>query len=206
MWNNITLGQFQQLTDIIQGQNFDHEIERSVKLLSCLYELPEDHYTEMQLNDLKAEIAKLDFLFADQLPVTNPPKYIEANGRRYKPLYVFTDVTAGQFIDCMGVAKDREQFVYNMHRLLAALCVPVRRNWTGKWQRGKYGDIPFDQVAEDMLQLPVITANSIALFFWTAWTNFLEATPGYSAKVMAAAMKTAEHSPSDGDGSPTHAA
>lgn len=203
MWHNITLGKFQQLTDIKEGQNFDHEIERTIKLLACLHELPEDYYERMPVHQLKEETERLQFLFADQLPVTDPPRFIEVNGRRYKPLYVFTDVVSGQFIDCMSTAKDRDQLVYNLHRLLASICVPCRRNWLGVWTVGEYGDISFDQVAEDMLQVPIITVNSIALFFWTAWINFLEATPGYSQKIMKIATMMQADLQSVGVGSPT---
>lgn len=205
MWDKITLGKFQQLTDIIQGQNFDHEIERSVRLLACLHGKSEEHYNSMRLDKLKAEIATLDFLFTDQLPVTDLPKFIDVNDRRYQPMYVFTKVTAGQFIDCMSAIKDQSQLSYNIHRLLASLCIPRRRNWIGEWVTGKYGDVPYDQVADDMLSVPVITANSIALFFWTAWGNFLEATLGYSARLAEMVTKTAEPSPKDGGGYPARA-
>lgn len=201
MWHNITLGKFQQLTDIVQGQNFDHEIERSVKLLACLFDRPEAEYEAMPLRDLVAETEKLSFLFNEQVPVTDPPKRITVNGRMYKPLYEFTDVTAGQFIDCMGATKDREELVYKMHLVLASLCVPCRGNWLGRWTPGSYGDVPFHQVADDMLQVPIITANSISLFFWTVWIGFLKATPGFSEKMMKKATKVAGLSPNDGDGS-----
>jgi hypothetical protein len=47
-----------------------------------------------------------------------------------------------------------------------------------------YGAVPFDEVAELMLQVPIVQAQSIALFFFRAWVVFLKAIPGCLEKKM----------------------
>lgn len=93
--------------------------------------------------------------------------------RRYKVLYEFTKLTAGQFIDALNETKDQGEHIMRLNRILAAISVPV-----GK----KYGDVPLDEVAEDMLKVGIMEAQAISLFFCEVWNNFLKGIPTYLAK------------------------
>lgn len=172
MWDKITVGQFQQLYDIKQG-NFDLEVDRQVHLLACLDGKPVDYYESMLLTDLMRECERTKFLSAQDVPVMPAPKTITINGQSYKPLYEFCDVVAGQFIDVMSVAKTPDEHILNLHRMLAAICRPVKDK---KVQA--YGSIPFDQVSDDMLKLPITQALAISSFFFDAWNHFLKVIPG----------------------------
>ncbi|WP_343668717.1 hypothetical protein [Chitinophaga sp.] len=178
MWDKVTVGQFQQLYDIQQG-NFELEVDRQVHLLSCLDGKPIEHYESMLLTDLMKECERTKFLSIGDVPVIPTPREITVNGQVYRPLYEFRDVVAGQFIDVMSVAKTPDENILNLHRMLAAICRPVKDK---KIQ--SYGSIPFDDVAEAMLQLPIVQALAISNFFFDAWNRFLKVIPGYLERKM----------------------
>lgn len=177
MWDKITVGQFQQLYDIITGQNFDSELERRAHMLACLDGKPIDYYESLPIQKLKEECSRTDFLSAGDIPKVKPPRDISVGGKQFRVVYDFRDLCAGQFIDVMSIAKTPEEHIMNLNRTLAAICLPVE----GKKAK-PYGAIPFDEVADLMLQLPITQAQSIALFFYRAWEAFLKVIPGCLAK------------------------
>lgn len=177
MWDKITVGQFQQLYDILIGQNFDHEFERQIKLLSCLDDRPVDYYEALPIGELKRECARTAFLSLEDMPVVKAPNELVIDGRRFRVIYEFNQLCAGQFIDVMTCAKNTEEHVLNLDKTLAAICLPMN----GK-KVGKYGDVPFSEVADLMLKVPIVHAQAIALFFYRAWDHFLKVIPGYLEK------------------------
>lgn len=183
MWETITVGKFQQLYDIIQGQNFDSELDRQIYLLSCLDERPVDYYEAMRVQDLLQEVKRTAFLHAGDVPRVEPKRYLHAGGKVFRPVFDFRDLCAGQFIDALSVAKTPEEHILNLNRMLAAICLPTKRGLFGR-KTLKYGDTPFDEVAECMLETNILEAQAIALFFYRAWTDFLESMPGYLEKKM----------------------
>jgi hypothetical protein len=171
-WDNITVGQFQQLYDIITGQNFDHELERGMHLLVCLEDKPVEYYEALPIKDLKDQCRQVAFLSVGEIPQVKTPQDINVGGQSFRVLYEFRDLCAGQFIDVMSIAKTPEEHILNLNRMLAAICLPVE----GKKVQ-PYGKVPFDEVAELMLQLPIVQAQSIALFFYRVWNAFLNRIP-----------------------------
>jgi hypothetical protein len=180
MWANITVGKYQQIYDILQGQNFEHAVDRQIQLLACLDDRPAEYYEGLPLQELlRDHVPRVSFLTDEPPVVPNPPKYLHANGRRYKVVYDFRDLCAGQFIDMMSIAKTPEEIVMDVNKLLAVLCLPVEKGWLKKAKTRQYGYIPFDEVADDMLQVPICEAMAVAGFFSEAWNRFLEVIPGY---------------------------
>jgi hypothetical protein len=172
MWDNITVGQFQQLYDIINGHNFDHELERQIHLLSCLEGKPVEYYESLPVKTLQDECKRTAFLSVGDIPTVKPPVKVSAGGRMFKVVYEFRDLCAGQFIDAMSIAKTPEEHIMNLNRMLAVFCLPME----GK-KVLPYGAVPFDEVAGLMLQLPVVEAQSMALFFYHVWNAFLSRIP-----------------------------
>ncbi|WP_212005758.1 hypothetical protein [Chitinophaga sp. HK235] len=178
MWDKITVRKYQELYGIISADDFEHEIDRSIHLLSCLFDKPVEHYESMPMPELKQETKRLAFLDTKDLPVSAAPRYFTVNGRRYQPLYDFRNLVAGQFIDAITCAKEPGEFISNLHRMLAAISRPTKRTWRGR-KVLPYGATPFDQVAEDMLDLPIVQANAAAVFFCKLWSSFLTGMPAY---------------------------
>lgn len=209
MWDNINVGQFQQIYDITAGQNFEHEFERQIKLLSVIDGQPLEYFEGLALVRLKEECKRTRFLSLNEMPLIAPPKEVSfPGGKKFRILYEFNEITGGQFIDVMTSAKDADQHILNLDKTLAAICVPVV-----KGKVGKYGDVPFYEVCDLMLTLPIIQANSIAVFFYRVWNAFLKAIPDCLQRKRemgkeltipeAIALAAAFHS--DGDGSiPLH--
>lgn len=177
MWEKITVGMFQELYDIITGHNFEHELERKIRLLSCLDGKPIDYFEQLPLRELQAEIKRVDFLSTEDIPTVPAPCLIEIAGQRFKVIYEFKDLSSGQFIDAITSAKEKDEYIMNLDKTLAAICVPIN----GK-KLGRYGDVPYDEVCDLMKQLPILQANAIALFFCQVWNSFLEAIPDSLAK------------------------
>lgn len=204
MWENITVGMFQQLTDIITGQNFDDEMERSIKLLSCLEGMPIDYYESMTLNKLVDHCKRIKFLHTEDVPLIPPPKEININGYRFKVMYDFGEITGGQFIDVMTSAKDQNDHIINLDKTLSAICIP----YIGK-KLGKYGALDYHKVCSLMTQLPILQANAIAVFFYRVWKAFLNSIPDcLERKIMRGETLTEQEAiylavafHSDGDGS-----
>lgn len=180
MWDNITVGKFQQLYDIITGQNFEYELERKIHLLACLDDEPVDHYEDMPLNKVTDECQRVAFLSLADIPKVPTPSRLVVQGHRFKPVYDFRDLCAGQFVDVLSIAKTPEEHIPNLHKMLAAICLPVeKRGLFGRRYRVlRYGAMSFDQVADIMLHVPIVQAQAIALFFYRAWSRFLEVIPG----------------------------
>lgn len=182
MWDKITVGKYQELYDIMIDENFEYDIERQTHLLSCLFGKSVEYYTGMRITDLQKEVKKIAFLSTGEIPQVQPSRYLKGkDGRKYKVVYDFRQLAAGQFIDTNAIAKDPAGLVPNMHRMLAAFCLPTRQRVFGRRKVLKYGDIPFEEVAEAMKGIPILAANATALFFYQVWEAYLKSMPGFLA-------------------------
>jgi hypothetical protein len=181
MWNKLTVAQYQAVYAIITDQSFENEVDRQIHLLSCLFGQSVEHYEAMLFTALQKEIERTRFLNTKSIPSVKPPRFIKINGRVYQPVYDFRYLAAGQFIDAVTCVKDITEQIPNMHRMLAAICRPITRGVLGN-KIGKYGDVPFTQVAEDMKEVPFLQAYAIAVFFWNVWETFLQGMPDFLEK------------------------
>lgn len=191
MWANITVGKYQQLYDIIQGQNFASTLDRQVRLLACLTDKPVDYFETMPIRDLiNKEVPKLAFLSVGEPPaVSTPPNTVTVGGKSFRFIYEFQHLAAGQFIDAMAAARIPEERVLNINKLLAAIAVPVTRSWINRVKVRPYGYIPYDEVAILMLELPITDAMAVTGFFFSAWNSFLKAIPGCLERKMLKGLK-----------------
>ncbi|GEP95559.1 hypothetical protein [Chitinophaga cymbidii] len=180
MWDKITVGKFQQLHDIIAGQSFENELDKRLHLLACLEDKEPQHYEDMPLPRFMEEVKKTHFLSVSDIPSVKAKRELVIDGAKYRVLYDFRDLTAGQFIDAINETKNKDEHVQKLHRILAAISVPE-----GK----KYGDMPFDDVADAMLEVGILDAQAIALFFCDLWSRFLKDIPVYLAKRVRKAKK-----------------
>lgn len=172
MWDKITVGKFQQLHDIIAGQ-YSNALEKQLHLLACLEDKDPEYFETLPIQKYQEVAHKTDFLSIGDIPAVKAPRELVVDGTRYRVLYEFTMLTAGQFIDALNETKDQAEHIMRLHRILAAISVPV-----GK----KYGDVPFDEVADAMLQVGILEAQAISLFFCAVWNKFLSDIPTYLAK------------------------
>lgn len=178
MWDKITVGKYQELYAIMTDESFENEVDRQVHLLSCMYGHTVVYYEGMRLTDLLEEVKKIAFLSTVEIPKVKPSRYLVAGKHKFKPVYDFRDLAAGQFIDSLSAAKDKEDYVYNLHRLLASISRATKRTWHGR-KAQSYCAVPFEQVAELMKQVPIIEANATALFFWNVWEAFCLSMPDF---------------------------
>jgi hypothetical protein len=168
MWRQLTVGKFQQLYDIITGQDYVHEIERQIQLLACLDGKPASFYEGLPLVVLQEECQRTAFLFADEIKAS-PVKYIKADGREFKVMYNASEPATGMDMETFSFVKI--DIIQHMHNILAAICVPVERTWYGRRKMLPYGSIPHYKVAEMMLKAPVSSAHAAVLFFYQIRKN-----------------------------------
>jgi len=190
MWDKMTVGKYQQLYDVLQVQTFENVVDRQIALLACLDEKSVDYYEAMPFLQLQRDhLPRVAFLSNEPPAPNKPPRWLRIGWREYKVLYDFRDICAGQFIDVMSITKAPEggnpvvHTIANLHRLMSAICLPVRFAVNGR-RVMPYGFVPFDTVANDMLQAPITDVLNISGFFFDAWKAFLKDIPGYLTRRM----------------------
>lgn len=176
MWNNLTVGKYQELNAIITDETYDLEIDRQTHLLSALFGKPVEYYEALPIAKFQELAKQTAFLHTGDIPVVAAPHCL--CGKKYKVIYDFRKLAAGQFIDALSLAKDPEEKVPNMHRMLAAISRSTKRTLTGR-RVLTYGAVPFEQVAEDMKEVPLLEAQAVANFFYRVWIAFLESMPDF---------------------------
>jgi hypothetical protein len=177
-WEQITIGQFQQLQKLTEP-TFDNQI----KTLAVL-----SNYTQEQIEDLPVSkvadaVAKLSFM-AD-LP---KPKHITGfwcGNYVYKFAANQHQLTAGQFITIQDLIQSGN-WIDNLHKIMAALCVPYRVMWP---KRCELKAQDFERVSELFKnKMPISLAYAYTLFFSTCWPQLQDAILAY-LKQEAATMK-----------------
>lgn len=180
-WQGVTLREFQEVTALLKeaGEKrkklktkdvpqFDHETE--CVLISTLSGESIDEILQLSMGSHNHLMNQLSFLSE---PVEGELKTrFTVNGQRY---YVETNpkkINGGQFTTLMHFTKDEEKVDADLHNLLA--CFVNRRKW---WERkGKYNGELHEDIANDMLDLPITTVKPITDFFLSDYLNSLKNT------------------------------
>jgi len=193
-WHGVTIREFQEVTAILKEAKekreslakedipqFDHETE--CVLISTLSGKSIDDILSQPMGVHNHLMNQLGFLFN---PVEGKlRKRFKVNGQRY---YVETNpkrIDGGQFTTLMHFTKDEEKIDANLHNLLACFC--NRRKWYES--KGKYDGKIHNDVAADMLDLPITIAKPITDFFLSDYLSYLKNTARY-LEYMGRGMKT----------------
>jgi hypothetical protein len=169
---DLTVKTFIGFADIIQAEHFETEVDREVSLLSCITGREESFFLNMELKEFNKWKREIDFVSLEGVKA-QAHKYIKANGKVYAPIYNFTELTAGQFVDITHFVKEPEKIIENLPTILASICVPTKRTLLGR-KKLPYMSVPHSEVSADMESAPIEEAYSIAVFFWNVWNGSLE--------------------------------
>lgn len=156
-WRDLKVGQFLQLLDIDENDE-----DRVFQMVAILNNESIDQTLDRQLADVKADIAKLEFL-------NEKPKVVRAKGK-YKlgdTTYVLmsepAEVTLAQYIDFGNTSKETKHIA----EILSIVLIP---------EGHEYGQgYKFDKVVQDIeTYMGFEDANAISAFFFGLWLLYLK--------------------------------
>lgn len=144
-WNDITLKKFYEIQEILSVQ----DEWTTLNLVDCIYGIESQNLT-------LHEVGKYDISFLnEEMPKPEIKKHYTLNGTKYNSNFDLTRVSVAQFIDYQNYAKEQP---IRIEKILSVFFIPT----TAKEYNTDY-DI--NKVQEDLLELPITVATSIAFFF-----------------------------------------
>ncbi len=163
-WNEITIGQFQQINTALKNYP-DNAITQAVWMLNALTDISREELLAMDYNQaFKPLMKKIGWINNSPLP-TQLPKSFELDGEQYNLVYDMKQRTTGQFVDLAHLSTDSENIIPNLHQILAVLCIPKGQ---------KDHAIDFEQRAKHFQnKLSIAVAYPIATFFLRLWLDSL---------------------------------
>lgn len=114
-WEDVTLGQFMQLSMV---NDSDNSVERIIKLINALTEISEYVIERISISDL----SKLDLSWIDEETPAIPMSRFQFEGKEYGAVE-FTKLTLGEFSDLEHFIK--ENYLGNVHKVMAILIRPI---------------------------------------------------------------------------------
>lgn len=143
-WSDITLKQFYQIREILSVE----DDWTALNLIDFLYGV------DSQSLPIR-ELSKFDVSFLkEEIPEVKLQKYYTINRTKYNSNFDLTKVTVAQFIDYQNYLKEDE---VRLEKLLSVFFMP-----DGYKDYNSGYDII--KVQEDLLELPIATAQSIGFF------------------------------------------
>lgn len=144
-WNDITLGTYMKITEILQSEKDD--TDKTFDLIDCIYKIDSKDLTIQELHNYS-----ISFMNEDMKNVEIKNEYV-INGREYVLGSDLTIVSVAQFVDYNEYIKNGAKF----NEILSVFFIPK-----GK----KYGEgYDIKHVQEDILDLPMPIVKTLAFFF-----------------------------------------
>lgn len=171
MWDKLTVRQYLQMYDIESNKNLN-DLDKQVKMLCVMEGKEESDYDKVPYKDFLLHLKEVTEGLKD-MPVCKPVDVLEVNGTKYKFIHQINEITAGQFIDFNHFSQDP----MNLNLTAAVFFLPYK----GK-RICKYGEVPHEKVAEDILDARFIDINGCLLFFYHVVTECIVSMPTYSTQ------------------------
>lgn len=187
--HDITVNKFIALNDILTASHYESEIDRNIDLLACITGKDREYYESLTMHAYKKECERLAFLTLESIE-GKPKRYIKANGKIYAPIYDFRKLTAGQLVDVTHFTKESAKIIDNLPKILASICVPTKKTFTGR-KKLPYLSTEHEDVAADMGKASFFDAYSIALFFWAVYNGSMQIIGNSLVKKILAKKKAA---------------
>lgn len=162
-WSKLPIGKYTELYNILG--NDDDEDTKILKAAALCNDITYDDILNMQMDAATELVKSVGFVYTAPNKV-KPKKHYTLNGRKYRVIKSFGDITTAQYINYQSIV-----FSLNEHlpEFLAIFFIP-----DGK----KYGvDYDGDEVIEDIkTALCVEEALSLANFFLKRWVKSMTRT------------------------------
>ncbi len=173
-WQGVTLREFQAITQLFKEADTSNDVktyELECALISTLSGEDMDEIMSLTRSSHNHIMNQLDFLSS---PVEAKIRTrAKVNGRRYYFEKNARKITGGQWVTIMHFLEDEEKVDANLHNLLACFAYPI------KWFRAKYVPEAHNQIAEDMLDLPVTFVKPLTDFFLSDYQRYVMRSLAY---------------------------
>jgi len=183
-WQGVTLREFQEVTKLLnearekreelpekKRDQFDYETE--CVLISALSGESIDDIMLLSRGQHNHLMNQLDFLSNPVDGTLNTHQAV--NGQRYYFQTNADKINGGQWVSLMHFLEDEDKIDENLHNLLA--CFAQRRKWYQ--MEGKYDGKIHNEVASDMLDLPITQVKPLTDFFLSDWLSYVKTTTVY---------------------------
>ena len=173
-WQQVTLQQFMELAAIpTDTGTFDLTNEH----IAILCEITQQEV--MQLDIATRDRIRNRLSFIDTEPTGGFSTIFWHNRKRWRVTDRIVKLTAGQYIDvCTYLKHGASQ---NYHKILAVICQPLRFGLFGS----TYNADRVDQLADELLTLPVPVAMAIAAFFLNSFEVYVSNIPTFLGEIKA---------------------
>jgi hypothetical protein len=163
-------------------------IDKNVRLLAEMSGKSVDEIESLPISELKEKLKHLANI-EDLGEVGKVRMKFKVKGKYFKVIWKTQDLTSGQYIDVSHFTKDPQQIIYNIHNILAAICVPMKYGLIQqKYDGAKHKDIA------DLLynHMTIAQAYPIMLFFCRYYEELDKAILTYLAEEAKKTLKVVE--------------
>ena len=186
-WSDITVQQFQQLTELWQDGKAD-PVLLMFDMVEVCHRLTPNQVDSLSNQDFARLAAELAFL--NVIPDWKPQRYVDVDGRRYRFVYDVRQIHAARNIEVKSFSQGG--LIPNMHRMAASMVVPQKKHKLYRWQwvDDKYDAAKHEQYANDLLQAPITSIYGSAVFFCEVFMKSIPAIADYlTSSIMDPKMK-----------------
>ena len=187
-WQDISIGTFQQLHKLTEPT-----FENQIATLAVLTDKSVEDIEELSIREITDAIGKLSWM--SQLPTAKDFKKFRHGLTTYKFVASQHELAAHQFIAVQDLFGQADNWVGNLHKIMAALAVKYRF-----FRKSEIKPTEFDKVADLFRErMSIANAYGYALFFSAYLPELLETTRVYLEQEVAKlrkihAEKTAQQS------------
>lgn len=122
-WEQITIAEHFLIDEI--DNSTCSVIEKRIKILSVLTEMPESNFMDVNSEEL-ANFFDNELSFLKTEPKASLKDYYFINGRKYKLIKEYSQLSAGQFLDIEKYTEDQSIILDQMHWILSVVLIPVK--------------------------------------------------------------------------------
>ena len=158
-WAGISIKTYLQIHNILTDKTIDI-IDSQVELVAVLTGQTAKEIEDLDIVVFKELVRDTQFIFENNIP-KEIPLTIEIDGVEYLFDFMKPIKKAGDFIDISHLTKKPEDTIYNIHKIMAVLCKPLKEQ-----SFEERCDIFYEKLTIDK-------AYPIALFFWTVFQSSL---------------------------------
>jgi hypothetical protein len=178
-WQEVSIEQFLKYTTICT-RKWEDPIDLEINVLATFTGKDPKEIEKLKTKQLMAYIKEMSFL--KSLPKENVHSHFKCNGNTYRATLIFDDMTAAQFCNFSDILKGvkKEDYIYQMHNLLAAMCVKGEG-----WLFTKYEYKGYVAASDEFYKhLPISIAYPYYFFFCRVIDKALLDTQSYLNKEM----------------------
>lgn len=184
-WEDVTVFQWQQLAELHTTET--DELELNIRTAAILHNLTENEVNSMNVEEFHKLLSSIKFI---ETQIQHDAKrYIYINGKRYRCVYDINKLPAARYIESKYYNKDVNG---NLHRIMACMVIPQKRNLLGVWVDEKYDAAMHEEYANDMLQAPITAVLGSVVFFCNVYLNWINLSKDYLILQMETTMTKKE--------------